>query len=71
MSATPLIEEPLFITEEIEAEMIKAGYVFEPPSMCAFEQRLRLSRAVGFPFQLTTVLLRRQSSGLVGYKKLT
>lgn len=25
-------EEPFFITEEIEAEMIKAGYVFEPPA---------------------------------------
>ena len=24
-------EEPFFITEEIEAEMIAAGYVFEPP----------------------------------------
>ena len=26
------ITEPLFITEEIEAEMIAAGYVFEPPT---------------------------------------
>lgn len=25
-------EEPFFITEEIEAEMIAAGYVFEPPT---------------------------------------
>lgn len=25
-------EEPFFITEEIEAEMIAAGYVFEPPA---------------------------------------
>ena len=24
-------EEPFFITEDIEAEMIAAGYVFEPP----------------------------------------
>lgn len=24
--------EPFFITEEIETEMIAAGYVFEPPS---------------------------------------
>nr|WP_286945424.1 hypothetical protein [Pseudomonas sp. UBA6718] len=31
MNDTPLIEEPLFITDEIEAEMIKAGHVFEPP----------------------------------------
>lgn len=26
------ITEPLFITEEIEAEMIAAGHVFEPPA---------------------------------------
>ncbi len=25
-------DEPFFITEEIEAEMIAAGYVFEPPA---------------------------------------
>ena len=25
-------EEPFFITEEIDAEMIAAGYVFEPPA---------------------------------------
>lgn len=25
-------EEPFFITEEIEAEMIAAGYAFEPPT---------------------------------------
>jgi hypothetical protein len=25
-------EEPFFITEEIAAEMIAAGYVFEPPA---------------------------------------
>lgn len=25
-------EEPFFITEEIEAEMKAAGYVFEPPA---------------------------------------
>ena len=31
MNDTPLIEEPLFITDAIEAEMIKAGHVFEPP----------------------------------------
>lgn len=31
MHDTPLIEEPLFITEAIEAEMIKAGHVCEPP----------------------------------------
>lgn len=31
MNDTPLIEEPLFITDDIEAEMIKAGHVFEPP----------------------------------------
>jgi hypothetical protein len=31
MNDTPLIEEPLFITDEIEVEMIKAGHVFEPP----------------------------------------
>ena len=31
MHDTTLIEEPLFITEAIEAEMIKAGHVFEPP----------------------------------------
>lgn len=31
MSDAPLIEEPLFITDEIEAKMIKAGSVFEPP----------------------------------------
>ncbi|MBQ0218548.1 hypothetical protein KAH39_14675 [Alcaligenes faecalis] len=24
--------EPLFITEEIEAEMVSRGYTFEPPS---------------------------------------
>ena len=29
--STHEITEPLFITEEIEAEMIAAGYVFEPP----------------------------------------
>lgn len=31
MNGTQPIEEPFFISEEIEAEMIKAGYVFEPP----------------------------------------
>lgn len=31
MNDTPLIEEPFFITEENEAEMIQNGYVFEPP----------------------------------------
>lgn len=31
MNDTPVIEEPLFITDAIEAEMIKAGHVFEPP----------------------------------------
>lgn len=44
---TPLIEEPFFITEEIEAEMIKAGYVFEPPehvSVC------RLHEVTGYEF---------------------
>lgn len=25
-------EEPFFITEEIEADMVAAGYVFEPPA---------------------------------------
>lgn len=25
-------DEPFFITEEIETEMIAAGYVFEPPA---------------------------------------
>ena len=32
MNDTLLTEEPFFITEEIEAEMIQAGYVFEPPT---------------------------------------
>ncbi len=32
MNDSPLIEEPFFITEEIEAEMIQTGYVFEPPT---------------------------------------
>lgn len=32
MNDTPPIEEPFFITEEIEAEMIQTGYVFEPPT---------------------------------------
>lgn len=31
MNDTPLIEEPLFITDAVKAEMIKAGHVFEPP----------------------------------------
>ncbi|MBK1779738.1 hypothetical protein JHL22_00750 [Advenella sp. WQ 585] len=26
------LEEPFFITEEIQAEMIAAGYEFEPPN---------------------------------------
>jgi hypothetical protein len=33
-------EEPFFITEEIEAEMIAAGHVFEPPPI-ACTGRLR------------------------------
>ena len=31
MNDTPIIDEPLFITDEIEAELLKASYVFEPP----------------------------------------
>lgn len=31
MNDTPRIDEPLFITDEIEAELLKAGYVAEPP----------------------------------------
>lgn len=31
MNDALLIEDPFFITEEVEAEMIKSGYVFEPP----------------------------------------
>ena len=31
--STHEITEPLFITEEIEAEMIAAGYVFEVPKL--------------------------------------
>ena len=32
MNDSPLIEEPFFIVEEIGAEMIQTGYVFEPPT---------------------------------------
>lgn len=32
--------EPFFITEEVEAEMIAAGYVFEPPPIVCTD-RLR------------------------------
>lgn len=34
----PIIE-PLFITAEIEAEMIAAGYVFEPPPWILLPRR--------------------------------
>ncbi|HHZ9168623.1 TPA: hypothetical protein ACWL6E_000103 [Klebsiella pneumoniae] len=33
-------EEPFFITEEVEAGLLAAGYVFEPPSI-AYTVRLR------------------------------
>ena len=33
-------EEPFFITEEVEAGLLAAGYVFEPPSI-ACTMRLR------------------------------
>lgn len=31
MDNSPLIEEVFFITKEIEAELLKSVYVFEPP----------------------------------------
>lgn len=31
MNDTPLVDAPSFITDEIEAELLKTGYVFEPP----------------------------------------
>ncbi|WP_425306749.1 hypothetical protein [Escherichia coli] len=35
-----LADEPFFITEEIEAEMIAAGYEFEPPPIpCTVRMR--------------------------------
>ena len=38
-------EEPFFITEEIAAEMIAAGYVFEPPPIvCTVRLRDVLER---------------------------
>ena len=38
-------EEPFFITEEIEAEMIAAGYEFEPPPIpCTIRLRDVLAR---------------------------
>lgn len=44
MAETFLIEEPLFITEEIEAEMVKAGYVFEPPQHVSFQDAQDLAQ---------------------------
>lgn len=44
MTETFLIEEPLFITEEIEAEMVKAGYVFEPPQHVSFQDAQDLTQ---------------------------
>ena len=38
--AKPHQEEPFFITDEVKAEMIAAGYVFEPP-LIACTVRLR------------------------------
>lgn len=39
------LEEPFFITEEIEAEMIAAGYEFEPPPIaCCMRLRDVLER---------------------------
>ncbi|MDF5857057.1 hypothetical protein P4209_32655 [Pseudomonas aeruginosa] len=36
----PALDEPFFITEEIAAEMIAAGYEFEPPPIpCTVRMR--------------------------------
>lgn len=45
MNASPLIEEPFFITEEIEAEMIQTGYVFEPPTHVCLRPRVGVPTA--------------------------
>ncbi len=41
--------EPFFITEEVEAEMIAVGYVFEPPPIvCTDRPRKALTCARGW-----------------------
>ncbi|MEK8081752.1 hypothetical protein [Pseudomonas sp. XK-1] len=51
--STHEITEPLFITEEIEAEMIAAGYVFDVPKLITlphdYNKALELEEGSGDP----------------------
>jgi hypothetical protein len=51
--STHEITEPLFITEEIEAEMIAAGYVFDVPKLITlphdYNKALELEESNGKP----------------------